>query len=111
MLLTRTSRRNNRPLLKQGNPREILGRLIALRYPVYAEADIAVDSIDVPPEETVDRVLKALEAWPGVTKTDGSRIGPSDREAQTHREAQHMEKSTTCRISSASICPSAATTS
>ena len=71
MLLARTSRRNNRPLLKQGNPREILGRLIALRYPVYAEADITVDSIEAPPEETVERVMKALEAWPGVTKTDG----------------------------------------
>jgi len=71
VLLARTSRRNNRPLLKQGNPREILGRLIALRYPVYAEADITVDSIEAPPEETVERVLKALEAWPGVTKTYG----------------------------------------
>jgi shikimate kinase len=71
VLLARTSRRNNRPLLKQGNPREILGRLIALRYPVYAEADITVDSIEAPPEETVERVLKALETWPGVTRTDG----------------------------------------
>jgi shikimate kinase len=42
-----------------------------LRYPVYAEADITVDSIEAPPEETVERVLKALEAWPGVTKTEG----------------------------------------
>jgi shikimate kinase len=71
VLLARTSRRNNRPLLKQGNPREILGRLIDLRHPVYAEADITVDSIDAPPEETVERVLRALEAHPGVKVTGG----------------------------------------
>ncbi|UEM02982.1 shikimate kinase [Skermanella rosea] len=71
VLLARTSRRSNRPLLKQGNPREILGRLIDVRYPVYAEADITVDSIDAPPEETVERVLKALGAYPGVTLADG----------------------------------------
>jgi shikimate kinase len=61
LLLSRTSRRSNRPLLKKGDPREILARLIAVRYPVYAEADIVVDSEDVPPEETVDRVLRALQ--------------------------------------------------
>ena len=32
-LLARTARRANRPLLKQGNPREILERLIEMRYP------------------------------------------------------------------------------
>ncbi|EWY42733.1 shikimate kinase [Skermanella stibiiresistens SB22] len=69
VLLARTSRRNNRPLLKQGNPREILSRLIDLRHPVYAEADITVDSIDAPPEETVERVLRALETHPGVQVT------------------------------------------
>jgi len=62
LLVDRTSRRSNRPLLKAGPPREILARLIEERYPVYAEADIAVDSRDGPPEETVDRVLTALNA-------------------------------------------------
>jgi len=62
MLLRRVSRRNTRPLLEQGDPREILGRLIAERYPVYALADIIVDSVDAPPEVTVDRVLEALAA-------------------------------------------------
>lgn len=60
LLLARTARRNNRPLLKQGDPREILDRLIAVRYPVYARADIVVDSADVPLEEMVERVLTAL---------------------------------------------------
>jgi shikimate kinase len=33
---------------------------MAERYPVYAEADITVDSDDSPPEATVDRVMAAL---------------------------------------------------
>jgi len=61
LLLRRTSRRNNRPLLKRGDPRAILTKLIEQRYPVYAEADIVVDSVDGPPETTLARVLDALK--------------------------------------------------
>ncbi len=60
LLLKRTSRRNNRPLLKRGNPREILDNLILERHPVYAEADIVVQSQDSPPEATVENLLGAL---------------------------------------------------
>jgi shikimate kinase len=60
LMLARVARRNNRPLLKQGDPRSVLEGLIAQRYPVYAEADIAIDSIDGPAEATVDRLLAAL---------------------------------------------------
>lgn len=62
LLLKRTSRRNNRPLLKRGDPRAILAGLIRDRYPVYAEADVVVDSIDGPPEVTVGRVAEAVES-------------------------------------------------
>lgn len=61
LLLRRTSRRANRPLLRQGDPREILARLIDQRHPVYALADITVDSLEAPPEQMVDRVLRELE--------------------------------------------------
>jgi shikimate kinase len=61
LLYQRVSRRNNRPLLKQGNPRETLARLIEQRYPVYAQADITVETIDGPPEATMERVMTALE--------------------------------------------------
>ncbi len=61
VLVRRTARRDSRPLLKRGNPRQILGRLIEERYPIYAQADIVVDSVDGPPEDTVDNVLAALE--------------------------------------------------
>ena len=63
LLLKRTSRRNNRPLLKRGDPREILQRLIVERYPVYAEADVVVDSVDGPPEITLDRVASSLNRF------------------------------------------------
>jgi shikimate kinase len=62
LMLARVARRNNRPLLKGGDPREVLERLIAERYPVYAEADVTVDSLDGPPELTLERVLAALAA-------------------------------------------------
>jgi shikimate kinase len=66
LLLARVSRRNNRPLLKSGDPREVLERLIAARYPIYAEADITVESLDGPPEATLERVLAALARHSGV---------------------------------------------
>jgi len=65
LLVRRTARRNNRPLLKRGDPHEILGRLIKERYPVYAEADVAVDSVDGPPEMTLARVLDGLRKFHG----------------------------------------------
>jgi len=61
LLTRRVSRRNNRPLLKQGNsPRDVLAALMERRYPIYAEADIRVDSADGPPEQTVQRVADAV---------------------------------------------------
>lgn len=60
LLVNRVGRRNNRPLLKEGDPRDILQRLIDERYPVYAEADIVVDSGREAPEVTVERVLVAI---------------------------------------------------
>ncbi|WP_240932894.1 shikimate kinase [Pelagibius litoralis] len=63
LLLRRTSRRNNRPLLKRGDPRKILRDLIEERYPVYAEADIVVDSVDGPPEMTLARVTQSLRSY------------------------------------------------
>jgi shikimate kinase len=60
LMLARVGRRGNRPLLKRGEPRAVLEQLMAQRYPVYAEADLTVDSIDGPPEATLERVLAAL---------------------------------------------------
>ena len=62
-LLARTARRNNRPLLQNGDPRAVLADLIERRYPVYAEADLVVDSSEAPPEQTVDIVMDTLRAY------------------------------------------------
>jgi shikimate kinase len=62
LLHKRTSRRDNRPLLKTGDPREILARLLAEREPIYATADITVDSEDGPPDATVRKILRALDS-------------------------------------------------
>jgi len=60
VLVQRVKRRSNRPLLKQGDPRETLGRLMDLRYPVYAEADITVPSGEGPHESVVEAIVAAL---------------------------------------------------
>ncbi len=66
VMLARVMRRNNRPLLNVGEPREVLERLMAERYPVYAEADITVDSVDGPAEVTLERVMMALAPYLGI---------------------------------------------
>ncbi|MBP2230250.1 shikimate kinase [Azospirillum agricola] len=66
VLIARTARRTHRPLLNQGDPRDVLGRLMAQRYPVYAEADLTVVSDERPPDTTVELVIDALEAHFGV---------------------------------------------
>ena len=60
VLVERTSRRDTRPLLKDGDPREILGRLARERQPIYAEADIRVKSGTGPHDEVVDAIVAAL---------------------------------------------------
>ena len=62
-LVERTSRKNNRPLLRQGDPREILARLRKEREPAYAQAPIHVQSGKGPHGETVNNVLKSIEKW------------------------------------------------
>jgi shikimate kinase len=59
-LIRRTGRRGDRPLLARGDPRAILAALLEERGPVYAEADIVVDSSKGPLNTVVARVLDAL---------------------------------------------------
>lgn len=60
----RASRRGDRPLLKNGDPRETLKRLISEREPYYAQADIHVDSQPGPHANTVALIMEKLEAAP-----------------------------------------------
>lgn len=60
VLVDRTARRDTRPLLKTGDPAEILTRLSKERSPFYAQADIKISSNDGPHEEVIDDILKVL---------------------------------------------------
>lgn len=62
VLMDRVNRRNHRPLLQTGDPEATMKRLIDERYPVYAEADITVQSRDVAHDVIVGEILIALEA-------------------------------------------------
>jgi shikimate kinase len=64
VLLARVSRRNNRPLLQQSEPRSVLAALIEQRHPIYAEADLVIDSGEGPAEQTAGRVVAALAGCP-----------------------------------------------
>ncbi|TVR99445.1 MAG: shikimate kinase [Rhodospirillales bacterium] len=62
-LVQRTARRaGERPLLNGSNPRPVLEKLMAERHPIYAEADVVVDTGTEPPDDTASRVLAALVA-------------------------------------------------
>jgi len=63
LLYERVRRRPTRPLLQTADPEGTLRALVEARYPVYAEADLVVQSVDVPHEAMVDAVVSALEAW------------------------------------------------
>jgi shikimate kinase len=62
LLMKRVRRRDNRPLLKAENPEEVMSSLINERYPVYGQADIIVESRDVPHNSIVSDVIRALAA-------------------------------------------------
>ena len=56
ILVKRTAKRTGRPLLESGEPREILRDLMDKRYPVYARADLTVET----GAKTVDQTLHAI---------------------------------------------------
>jgi shikimate kinase len=60
VLLKRVGRRDNRPLLAAGDPEKVMKRLIEERYPVYAKADVTVESRDVPHDVIVGALIDAL---------------------------------------------------
>jgi shikimate kinase len=60
VLVKRCGRRPSRPLLKQEDPRSVLERLMRERHPIYAEADITVDSGDQPHEQVVESIVRRL---------------------------------------------------
>jgi shikimate kinase len=62
VLLKRVGRRDNRPLLAAGDPEKVMKKLMEERYPIYAEADVTVESRDVPHDLIVGAVIDAIAA-------------------------------------------------
>jgi shikimate kinase len=60
LLLSRVERRDTRPLLRGGNAREKLERLLVEREPLYAQADIVIDAAEGPHWRTVEGIVAAL---------------------------------------------------
>jgi shikimate kinase len=62
VLMKRVARRDHRPLLKEADPRAVMERLIDERYPIYAEADLTVETGTGPHNSAVSHILDALRA-------------------------------------------------
>jgi shikimate kinase len=63
VLMRRVRKRANRPLLKNADPEGSMQRLMQSREPVYALADITIESRDTPHERVVDETLNTLHDW------------------------------------------------
>ncbi len=60
ILMRRVMKRDNRPLLKAADPEAVMRRLMAERYPVYADANLIVESRETPHEAVVGEIVTAL---------------------------------------------------
>ena len=67
LLMARVAKRPTRPLLKTADPRATMERLMKERYPIYAEADITIDSSGGPHDTVVQKIMSELKALYGKT--------------------------------------------
>jgi len=70
LLMKRVAKRQDRPLLQADDPEKVMRELIDKRYPVYALADVMVESRDVQHGQMVNDVIRALAAWDGWDEND-----------------------------------------
>ena len=82
VLMRRLRRRADRPLLQTADPGATLTRLMDERYPVYAGAELTVQSRDVPHETITAEIIDALAqnlgvALPVATPSRPCAGGPS----------------------------------
>jgi shikimate kinase len=66
VLMRRIRRRHDRPLLKTDDPAATLRKLMQEREPLYALADLTVQSRDVPHDKIVDEIVDAVAIHLGV---------------------------------------------
>jgi shikimate kinase len=65
LLMKRVAKRQDRPLLQADDPEAVMRALMEKRYPVYALADVTVESRDVQHGQMVNDVIRALAQWAG----------------------------------------------
>ena len=65
LLMKRVAKRPGRPLLQERDPETVMRELIGKRYPIYALADVTVESRDVQHGQMVNDVVRALAQWDG----------------------------------------------
>ena len=75
LLMRRVLKKNNRPLL-MNDPEASMKRLMTARYPIYATADITVETREVPHEVIVGEIIQALSERLGVTADSRRRPQP-----------------------------------
>lgn len=63
IMLERTSKTDKRPLLKTGDPKEILTGLMDVRYPIYEQAHIMVESNNGPAEDILNQAIDQLYTY------------------------------------------------
>lgn len=67
VLARRIGRKDSRPLIAGKDPLEVLKAQAEVRYPVYAEADITMETGDAAHHVTVGQVIRALSEHLGET--------------------------------------------
>ncbi len=62
--MRRVAKRDTRPLLRDADPEAVMRKLMDDRYPIYAEADLTVDSREVPHDSIVVEIIEKFEEIP-----------------------------------------------
>lgn len=63
VLMARVRRRSNRPLLQTDDPEATMKRLMDERYPVYAQADVTIESREIAHDLVADQVIAGIAAF------------------------------------------------
>ena len=74
ILMERVSKKQNRPLLKNPDPRVVMEKLMAERYPVYAKATVTVPTRDERKEVIATEVIEALAVALGAVPVAAEKI-------------------------------------
>src|SRR5262245_33646188 len=77
LLVRRVMKRSSRPLFEGRDPEIVMKELMEARHPLYAMADMVVESREVPHEVIVGEISEALAGNRLLAEPPGGRQGPS----------------------------------